>query len=158
MQGFFLPAFTRKPKRKTIHAPKFYFANVGVVNFLAKRRELEPGSESFGKAFENFIINEIRACNSYHKHGYEMHYWRLVSGTEVDLVIDELDLAVEIKSSQHISAKHLKGIRELAKEHPKFKKKILVSLEKTSRVTDDNILIYAAEDFLAKLWAGEILH
>lgn len=157
LQGFFLPAFTRKPKRKIIHAPKFYFASVGVVNFLAKRRELEPGSASFGKAFENFIINEIRAYNSYHKHGYEMHYWRLVSGIEVDLVIDELNLAVEIKSSQNISAKHLKGIRELAEEHSRFKKKILVSLEKTSRVTEDNILIYTAEDFLAKLWAGEIL-
>ena len=51
LQGFYLPSYVGRPKRKIIHAPKFYFSNVAVVDKLAKRRALEPGSEAFGKAF-----------------------------------------------------------------------------------------------------------
>lgn len=50
--GAGLPAYTRRPKRRVIGAPKFYFADVGVVNVLARRGLIEPGGELFGKAFE----------------------------------------------------------------------------------------------------------
>ena len=43
--GRFVPAYTKRPKRRVIQAPKFYFADVGVVNILAKRGTIEPGSE-----------------------------------------------------------------------------------------------------------------
>jgi predicted AAA+ superfamily ATPase len=152
LQGFSLPAFTRKPKRKVIHAPKFYFSNVGVVNWLSRRRLLEPGSTEFGKAFENILVNEIRAWNSYHKRGHELAYWKLTSGAEVDLVIEELGVAIEVKSSRSISNKHLAGLRELALDQPKFKRRILVSMEETSRITSDDIAIYSLKDFLNLLW------
>lgn len=156
LQGFFLPSYSRRPKRKIIHAPKFYYANVGVVNWLAKRKEIEPSSEAFGKAYENVIINEIRAWNSYKKMGYQLSYWKLASGAEVDLVIEELSLAIEIKSSKSISAKSLKGLRELSLEHPKFTKKIIVSLEQKSRITDDGIRVYSLNDFISLLWESDL--
>ena len=53
--GRFLPAYRRRPKRRVVAAPKFYFGDVGVVNFLARRGALQPGGEPFGKAFENSI-------------------------------------------------------------------------------------------------------
>ena len=46
-------------------APKFYFFDVGVVNFLANRGWLKPGSELFGKAFENWVYHELRSSLSY---------------------------------------------------------------------------------------------
>ncbi len=153
LQGFFLPAYTKRPKRKVIHAPKFYFANVGVVNWLAKRKLLEPGSSEFGKAFENVILNEIRAWNAYHKAGHNLSYWKLASGAEVDLIIEDLGMAIEIKSSRTISAKHLAGLRELIQDQPQFKRRMIVSLEDTSRVTSDKITIYSVRDFLNELWA-----
>lgn len=156
LQGFFLPAYTRRPKRKIINAPKFYFANVGVVNHLAKRRLLEPGSELFGKAFENVIINEIRAWNSYKKLRYDLAYWKLTSGAEVDLVIEELDLALEIKSSSKITNAHLKGLRELRSDHGKFDRLIVVSLEPRSRKLEDGTLIYSLDDFLKALWENDL--
>ncbi len=152
LQGFTLPAYTRKPKRKVIHAPKFYFANVGVVNWLAKRKLLEPGSTEFGKAFENVIVNEVRAWNAYNKQGNELAYWKLASGAEVDLVLPDLGLAIEIKSSRSISGKHLSGLRELVVDQPRFKRRIVVSMEEISRVTPDQIFIYSLSDFLRLLW------
>ena len=53
--GRFLPAYRRRPKRRVVAAPKFYFGDVGVVNFLARRGALQPGGELFCKAFENSI-------------------------------------------------------------------------------------------------------
>lgn len=58
--GRFLPAFTARPKRRVIQAPKFYFADVGVVNHLAQRGTVAPGGELFGKALENLICHELR--------------------------------------------------------------------------------------------------
>lgn len=41
--GRSLPAWRKRPKRRTIGAPKFYFADVGVVNRLARRRPAGGG-------------------------------------------------------------------------------------------------------------------
>ena len=63
--GRFLPAYRRRPKRRVVAAPKFYFGDVGVVNFLARRGALQPGGELFGKAFENWVFHELCCYNSY---------------------------------------------------------------------------------------------
>src|SRR3990172_9282632 len=60
-----LAAYTKRPKRRVIPAPKFYFADAGVVNQLARRGELHRGSELYGKAFENWVFHEISAHNAY---------------------------------------------------------------------------------------------
>ena len=87
MLGHFLEAYRKRPKRLVIGAPKFYFADVGVVNDLAKRGPLETGSELFGKAFENWIFHELNAHRSYQDVNHDLTYWHLASGTEVDFII-----------------------------------------------------------------------
>jgi hypothetical protein len=42
--GSFLPSYRQRPKRRVIQSPKFYFADVGVVNRLARRGRLARGS------------------------------------------------------------------------------------------------------------------
>ena len=63
--GRFLPAYRRRPKRRVVAAPKFYFGDVGVVNFLARHGALQPGGELFGKAFKNWVFHELCCYNSY---------------------------------------------------------------------------------------------
>jgi len=58
-----LPSYRKRPKRRVIHSPKLYFADVGVVGFLARRGRLEAGSELFENAFENWCFHEITAYN-----------------------------------------------------------------------------------------------
>ena len=136
-----LPSYRIRPKRRISSSPKFYFSDVGVVNFLAKRGGLEPGSSLFGKAFENWVFHELSSWNSYSKNFFDLSHWRLSSGVEVDFIIGKMDVAIEAKATAKISSQHLKGLRELAKDHPGVKRRIVVSLETKRRTTEDGILI-----------------
>jgi predicted AAA+ superfamily ATPase len=63
--GCWLPSYRKRPKRRVVAAPKFYFADIGVVNHLAKRGEVIAGSELYGKAFESWVFHELSAYRSY---------------------------------------------------------------------------------------------
>lgn len=153
--GRFLPSYRRRPKRRTTKAPKFYFTDVGIVNFLARRSEILRGSELFGKAFENWVFHELCAYNMYRDRFAEMHYWQLAGGLEVDFIINHIDCAVECKSSPRIGAAHLKGLRQLLIDHPETKRRIIVCLETKDRKTEDGIEILHYKTFITKLWNGE---
>ena len=151
----FLPSYTKRFKRRVIQAPKFYFSDVGVVNFLSRRNKVEMGSELFGKAFENWVFHELTAYNHYSERYAELSYWRLTTGTEVDFIINDFDCAIEVKSSTKIFSQHLKGLREVNKEH-EVKKSIIVCLEPKKRKITDNIFIYPVNDFIKDLWNRKI--
>ncbi|MEA3545586.1 MAG: AAA family ATPase, partial [Thermodesulfobacteriota bacterium] len=154
--GKWLPSFRKRPKRRTVALSKFYFADVGVVNFLAKRGAIEPGSELFGKAFENWCFHELNAYNIYSDAFAQFSYWRLAGGTEVDFIVNDMAVAIEVKASRNIAAKHLKGLRSLSIDHPEVKMRILVCCEDKARTTEDGILIVPADKFVEKLWQGEL--
>lgn len=157
MLAKFLDAYQKKPKRRVIGASKFYFSDVGVVNHLAKRGNLEPGADLFGKAFENWIFHELSAHSAYSNLHYDLAYWRLASGLEVDFIINDMELAIEAKSSAKITSDHLRGLRALAEDHPKVKRRILVSLEKQSRRTEDGIELMSYKEFVKLLWSNELI-
>ncbi|MDQ5938079.1 MAG: uncharacterized protein QG574_5442 [Cyanobacteriota bacterium erpe_2018_sw_21hr_WHONDRS-SW48-000092_B_bin.40] len=157
MLAKFLDAYQKKTKRRVIGASKFYFSDVGVVNHLAKRGNLEPGADLFGKAFENWIFHELSAHSAYSNLYYDLAYWRLASGLEVDFIINDMELAIEAKSSAKITSDHLRGLRALAEDHPKVKRRILVSLEKQSRRTEDGIELMSYKEFVKLLWSNELI-
>lgn len=154
--GRFLSAYRERPKRRVSTTPKFYFSDVGLVNFLARRGKIQPGSELFGKAFENWVFHELSTYNMYRERYAEFFFWRLSSGIEVDFIINRMDCAVECKSSRQINTSHLKGLRQLMVDHPEVKRKILVSMDPKNRVSDDGIEIIHYEEFLRLLWKGDI--
>ena len=151
-----LPAYTKRPKRRTIQAPKFYMFDVGIVNFLARRGELLAGSSTYGLAFENYCHHELRLYNEYADRFEDLSYWRLTTGTEVDFIVGKMKLAIESKSSTRITDSHLKGLRELKKEYPECSRRIVVSLESTARKTADGIEILPIKKFLKALWNKEL--
>ena len=151
-----LPAYRRRPKRRVIGKPKFYFADVGVVNRLARRGEISPGSELYGKAFENWVFHELSAFVSYRELDARLSYWRLPSGIEVDFLLGDVDLAVEAKSAAAITRNHLKGLRALTGEYPGVGRRVVVCTEPRARRTDDGIDIIPAAEFARRLWAGEL--
>lgn len=152
--GFTLPGFTKTTKRKAISRGKHYFFDIGVVNNLTKRGEIKNQSELFGKAFEHFIILELRAYLSYTRSRKKLNYWRSTSNFEVDAIVDE-KIAIEIKPSQFINDKHLKGLRAL-KEENIIERSIVVSQDSTKRTTQDGIEVYPWRNFLDELWSGNL--
>jgi uncharacterized protein len=153
--GRFLPSFQKKPKRRVISAPKFYFFDIGIVNYLLKRGEIQQGSEIFGNAFEHLIYQEIYAHSKYSGNEYLISYWRTASQIEVDFILGENEVAIEVKSSSNINARHLKGLKSFSEEY-ETKQLILVCNEPLPRLID-NVMVLPWKIFLERLWAGEII-
>lgn len=153
--GFSLRGFTKTKKRKAISRLKHYLFDVGVVNALCARGEIFPRSELFGKAFEQFVVQEMRAYLGYRRKRKTMSYWRSTSQFEVDLIVSD-ELALEIKSAQEIQDKHMKGLRAL-KEEGQIKNYAVVSLDESKRRTRDGITIYPWRTFLSELWGGKLV-
>ena len=154
--GRWLPAYTKRPKRRVIAAPKFYFADVGVVNHLARRGTVRRRSELFGKAFENWVFHELCAHGAYHGSLARFSYWRLAGGTEVDFIVNDLEVAIEAKGTEKVTADHLRGLRELVREHPRMGRRIVVCLEPRPRRTEDGIDILPSGEFCRQLAAGDV--
>lgn len=153
--GYMIPAFTLSKKRRAIGAPKFYYFDVGIVNYLLHRNHLTPGSDSFGHAFEHFIIQEIIAYAGYHHLDECVSYWHTTSGYEVDCIIGEGKTAIEIKSSTEVQSRHLKGLKAFSEDFP-LSRLIIVSLDANKR-TMNGVEIIPALQFLSNLWDGKIL-
>lgn len=152
--GRFVPVFQKKPKRRVIKAPKFYYFDVGVTNYLLKRSKIELGTEQFGNAFESFILQELMAHRHYSGLEYAISYWRTASQLEVDFILGNHEVTIEVKGSKNVNSSHLKGLKAFMEEY-QVKKALVVCNEPLPRIVDGiEILPYSV--FLERLWAGMI--
>jgi predicted AAA+ superfamily ATPase len=152
--GFQLPAYLQTKKRKAITRSKFYFFDIGIVNTLSKRTEILSGSELFGKAFEHFLVLEIRAYLNYRRKNITISYWRSTSQFEVDCIIGN-NLACEFKSTTLVTEKHLKGLKAL-REEQNIQKFCIVSQDSEMRIID-GIQVYPWKNFLNLLWLDQLI-
>ncbi len=153
--GRFVPAYQKKPKRRVIQAPRFYFFDVGLANHLLKRGNIRLGSENFGRAFEHLIYQELRAYSHYSGKNFALAYWRTASQIEVDFILGEHEIALEVKATKNITPQHLKGLKAFCEEY-RVKHAIIVALSAKPRLVD-NILILPWEIFLHRLWENELI-
>ncbi len=153
--GYLIPGFTSTTKRRAIQAPKFYFFDVGIANYLLNRKNMHPGTEIFGHSFEHLIIQEIIAFLGYSHSEEKISYWRTSSGYEVDAIIGNGRIAIEIKSTDEVKSRHLKGLKAFKEDFPQART-IVVSLDKYSRVMNE-VEIIPVEQFLKTLWNAEII-
>ena len=153
--GYMIPAFTNSRKRRAISSPKFYYYDVGIANYLLNRRNMLPGTDDFGHAFEHFIIQELVAWLSYHLSDEKLSYWRTTNGYEVDAVIGDARVAIEIKSCKEVMSRHLKGLKAFSEEFPDCRC-MVVSFDMYRRRMN-GVEIIPVLDFLESLWAGKLL-
>lgn len=152
--GRMIPAYTKQMKRKVTQAPRFYFFDVGIANYLLHRHDLMRGTVEYGHAFEHLIMQELSAYISYNDKAQKLSYWHTYTGLEVDAVIGDAEVAIEIKSAEEVRSTHLKGLKAFGEEHPQCRL-IIVSLDRITRQTDNIEMIYG-KDFLHQLWDGKI--
>lgn len=153
--GRFVPIYQKKPKRRVIKAPKFYYFDIGITNHLLNRPKIEIGTELFGNAFESLIFQELIAYSHYSGKEFRVSYWRTASQLEVDFILGNHEVALEVKSSNRISARYLGGIKAFREEYD-VRKSIVVCTEVLPRI-HDNIDILPWRLFLEKLWNGEVI-
>ena len=153
--GYLIPPFTRTQKRRSVQSPKFYYFDVGIANYLRNRRNIQLGSVDFGHAFEHFIIQELIAYLGYNEKEEKLFYWHTSSGYEVDVIIGDGRIAIEIKATEEIQSRHLKGLKAFQEEFTGCRL-IAVSFDSRHRITN-GVEVYPAVDFLKKLWNHEII-
>ncbi|MCC6933285.1 MAG: ATP-binding protein [Deltaproteobacteria bacterium] len=154
--GLRLQPWAKAKQRRLSSSEKFYLFDVGVANYLSRRKPA-AGTFEFGKSFEHLIFMELKAYQAYRSPDLELFFWRTANAQEVDFIIEDKTLAIEVKSSANITAKDIKGLSVLADDGP-IGKRILVAREKLSRFVKDRhgtIEILPWKEFLTKLWAGE---
>ncbi len=153
--GRFLPSYNKKPKRRVILAPKFYYFDLAIANHFLKRVSILPGSEIFGHAFEHFIYHELYSHCKYSGLNYPISYWRTASQLEVDFILGDHEVAIEVKGRDQINTHHLKGLKRFSEEY-QVEKLILVSNDPIIRQIN-HISLLPWNIFLDKLWSGEII-
>lgn len=151
--GFRIPPWTKSRTRRMIETEKFYMFDVGVANFLAKRRPM-IGTPEFGKSFEHYILMELKAYQAYRNPEMEISFWRTSSGQEVDFILGNKDVAIEIKGSKRVHEGDIYPMKVLKEDMP-AKKHIIVSLEEEPRKLAGWLDILPWRRFIDKLWNGE---
>ena len=152
--GYRIPAYTKVIKRRLVQAPRFYYFDVGVTNYLLHRKELIRGSADYGHAFEHLVVQELVAYMHYRHCEEKLSYWRTYTGVEVDIIVGDARIAIEIKSTEEVQNRHIKNLKAFAEEHPDSKL-MIVSLDVFTRQMGNIECIYVM-DFFHRLWTDGI--
>ena len=150
--GFRIPPWRSSKNRRMILTEKFYLFDVGVTNYLARRRPL-LGSAEFGKSFEHYILMEILAYKAYCSPDLPVAFWRTSTGQEVDFILGDKEAAIEVKGGARVHAGDLSALKAIGEDGP-VKKKIVVCLEPEPRQLERGTRIIPWRLFLEELWAG----
>lgn len=152
--GYMLPPWRSGTNRKAIATAKHYLFDCGVIHTLSRTETLDRNSNLYGRSFEHFILNEVRAYNTYKRKRWELSFWRTKHGTEVDLIINDT-VAIEIKSTVKSTSAHTKGLVAIADENAHWQARILVSHDPLDRQVENNLLLLHWKTFLSRLWSGQ---
>src|SRR4030065_1510473 len=148
--------FKKRQSRQVItKAVKYYLFDAGVAGCLNKRYLMEEKGTEFGKAFEHFLLMEIVAYRSYRGYDFRINFWRTKSGLEVDYVIGDGETAIEVKGTNHVDARDLKGLFAFIDTYSP-KRTIVVCNEKERRI-HGKIEIMPWREFLHELWDNKIV-
>lgn len=159
--GYLIYPFHKKVKRELIQAtPKFYLFDVGVVSHLKSRTIKVLKGDEAGDAFEQFIFMELTAFLGLNEIDRPIQYWRSKNGLEVDFVIDQGNIAIEIKISTTPTLSDLKGLCAFCEDYQP-KQAIVVCHAVRARVIElpngARIQILPWQQFLENLWNREYL-
>lgn len=122
-----ISVFNKKPKRKLVTHPKFYFFDCGVYESLRPKGILDQNGSGWGIHFESFIFQNLLALNESSGNNYSISYWRSQKGEEVDFILHGNNdlIALEIKSTSRIRDEDFKGLQEFGIDYPHARRLIL---------------------------------
>jgi predicted AAA+ superfamily ATPase len=137
LMGFYLEPFHTSVRKIQTAKSKFYFFDLGVKRAIegSLNSFLNPGTYSYGDAFEHFIVLECLRLRDYARSDDRFYYLRTKDDLEIDLIIQRSPKeiwAVEIKSSTRVDDVEVRKPEKLI-EDLKAKRHIVVSQEPAAR-------------------------
>jgi predicted AAA+ superfamily ATPase len=121
--GFDLEPFHLSIRKRQRVNPKFYLFDNGVTRALSNMltESVLPGSSTYGKYFEQFIVTEIFRLMKAYDHHWKLSYLTTKDGNEIDLIIEKSPrqrIALEIKSSSKVDLMEVNTFEALASDIP----------------------------------------
>lgn len=146
-----IPVFTKRAKRKLIAHSKFYFFDVGVYRAIRPKGPYDSMEEEEGATFETIVYQELQAINHYYHLQYKLYFWRTTDQVEVDFVLYGPNgiIGIEVKRSEYIDSKDLKGLRLFGSDYPEAKLFLFYGGKKREYI--DNIQLIPIEEALRHL-------
>jgi predicted AAA+ superfamily ATPase len=127
--GYWLPAFTRDPKRRLLKTSRFLFFDVGVRNASAGLPLVTSMLATEGAAlFEQWVGLELIARAAHLGRSYRVSYWRTRGGAEVDFIWEapDEDVAIEVKWTERPQPSDARHIESFMRENPSRAKRGVV--------------------------------
>ena len=157
--GYQLYPLKSKTRRQIItESSKFYFFDTGLANYLRRYEYKEMFGAEAGKSFEHYIFLELISYKNLCEKRDQINYWRTKEGYEVDFIVQ--DQAFEVKMSDSINSKHLKGLLEFKKGNNNYKLNIicLETKKRIAKIENHEVIIWPVQEFLESLWSNQIWH
>lgn len=125
-----VPAFSANRTKRLVKSPKVFYVDPALAIFLAGYYDAASvaGSRELGHYFETMVYLHLRAlCEGMTPRG-GLHYWRTVSGREVDFVIEHGRrlLAFEVKYTAKPTAFDIRSLLQFLEEYPETVRGVLV--------------------------------
>ncbi len=102
-------------RKRLIKSPKLYFVDTGLLCYLLRIRSADDLAAHAlrGAVFENLVLTELLKTALNQGTEPDIHYWRDVTGHEVDFVVGQGQVLapIEAKSGETIASDYLKGIQ-----------------------------------------------
>jgi len=130
-----IPPYLRNSSHRVIKAPKIYMVDSGLA--LVAARETEPT----GFHLENVIVADAAHWKG-SAPNRALYHWRLASGQEVDLVVEENGalLPVEIKATTAVGKSDARHLRTFCDRHPNARRGLLLSNDPKVRTLSPNVI------------------
>ncbi len=125
-----VPAFARNRGKRLIKSPKLYWADPALAAFLAGHYNEESlrSSREAGGLFENLVLQQLQTAASLMSPPARLHYWRTVTGQEVDFVLERGRslVAFECKLSSRARFEDAKSLNAFLDDYPECSAGVLV--------------------------------
>jgi hypothetical protein len=142
--AFRLPAFARNRTKRLIKSPKFYWFDPGLAAHLAGYHDIDSmrKAREYGGFIETLVLLHLRALAQLSFPRTRIHYWRTVSGQEVDFVLERGKslVAFEVKASSEARHSDCDNLRLFLKEYPEAVCGVLLYGGRDIRIMDDKIV------------------
>ncbi len=119
--GYWIYSYRKSQRKRLTTTPAFYFFDLGVRNATAEiRLNKNMLAELGGYLLEHLVGLELIQRAGYLGRGYNVSFWRTVSGAEVDFIFEtpDEDIPIEVKWTEAPSTKHIRNIEKFIDLYP----------------------------------------
>lgn len=115
-----IPPYEKNPGKRISKHPKGILRDTGLLHFMLHQYSLQDlyAHPAMGQSWEAMVIEDILKNLNALGISFDYYYYRTGGGAEVDLILEgEFGLLpVEIKFSQNVSSRELRGLKDFIRE------------------------------------------